>query len=199
MALLPQPPPIRERPRGRAAPLSVFFTSSAPAVLLRMALRLAPRVAGVPASFALFEGMAPLKAGEPSVVAVGGDPLASGFDGQGGEVSVRDKVALCVCFSTQASEDCPMTLAGLYPHAVLAVPNCGEESEAGREGRGLTKDARVGDDAKESAQHEIGEGIRPIAGQHRLEPSTIARMFLRIGPVRVNQHVDVKEYHAKRP
>ena len=80
--------------------------------------------------------MTPAQALEAGVVAIRGDPLATGFDRQGSEVGVGDQWAARPALATQTGKDVPVTDARADDDAVGPVEECGSEGERFVEFRG---------------------------------------------------------------
>ena len=62
--------------------------------------------------------MAPAQPGEPAEIPIGGDPLASGLDGERGQVRVGYEVPLRAGGQAEPLEDFPVTGAGRDNHGI---------------------------------------------------------------------------------
>ena len=73
--------------------------------------------------------MTPAQRAESGVVAIGRDPLTAGFDREGREVRVRDKVAARAGLLANVAEDLPVTLARRDDDGVRLLAKRVAESE----------------------------------------------------------------------
>lgn len=64
------------------------------------------------------QGMAPDQTGKPGVVPIRGDPLATVFDGQGGEPGIGDQVALGAGRPAEPGKDLPVPVAWRHADAI---------------------------------------------------------------------------------
>jgi len=143
--------------------------------------------------------MAPGESRETRVVAIRGHPFASRFQGEGGEVGVRDHAAPDAALAAVAGEDLPVSRAGCEHDGVRVVSNLGREGERVLERRGLAEDPGMGDDADEGAQDELSDAIGRIGREHVLKPVAVAWVVDGVFTMRVDEDVNVRQQHPFRP
>jgi len=88
-------------------------------------------------------------------IGVGGDPLAAGFDGQGGQVGIRNQVAPGLGFPAEAGEDPPVTAARRKKDTVRLTPEALNESKSLLEWRRWVEDPRMGNDSQKPTQDQV--------------------------------------------
>ena len=100
--------------------------------------------------------MPPAQTVEAAEVAVRGDPLAAGFDGERSEVGIRDEIALRAGVDAQSLEDLPVSRTRGQQNGIRLHSKRIGEGEGSLDRRGRREHARVGGDADEPAQNELG-------------------------------------------
>ncbi len=143
--------------------------------------------------------MAPTQTLEPGEVAVCGDPLATGFDGEGRQVGVGDEVSPGAGIKAQPFEEAPVPRSGVDHEGVWRSPKGVDERQRDRHGTGDFEDSRMGHDTDEPAQDDRREAewfVRPDGGG---EPVAISLVVRRVRPRGVDEDIDVDEDQRSVP
>src|SRR5687767_14755694 len=94
---------------------------------------------------------------ETAVVAVRGDPFASGLDREGGEIRVGNEIAAGAGLRAEVGEDRPVARARCEDGSVRLGAKHLAEVERLRERCRPREHLRVRDDSYETAEHELGD------------------------------------------
>src|SRR5680860_349058 len=141
------------------------------------------------------ERMVPAQARPTTEAAVRGGQLGTGRDRQGGDPRVGDSVTAGASATAEVGEDVPG--APRARHDLTAgVAHDGVHQRYGTvERQGFGENARVGHDADEPGQADVGDGERRRPVHQVLPPRAPGLVALRGLVVGVHEDVDVRQDH----
>ena len=127
---------------------------------------------------------------------VGGNPFAVRFDGHRGKPDIRNQIACRGKRSAQIREDLPMAGTGRNNMAIGLLANLPHELKCPTNWTGRREYARMGHNAKETAQHLVADAVRLAAFDDFLNPLPITHMIHRVFAMGLYEHMDIGQNHA---
>ena len=124
------------------------------------------------------------------------NPFTATLDRQSSKICVRYQVAPDFCVPIESRKYLPMPGAWADWNTVGLAPDHVRERKRLVRRAGEGENARMGDDAEESAQRQIGYGECLVPGKHGLKPRPARSVFLGVVTIRRNKYVYVRQDHC---
>lgn len=102
-------------------------------------------------------------------------------------------------FEADSRENRPVTRTGAHRLAMRLSEQIVAERENLLDRAGLSEYARIGRNPRHRAQRQGRHAKAPVPKDDPVEPAFADRVARRIGAKRVDQHIDVRQDHGRRP
>src|SRR5690606_24262632 len=145
------------------------------------------------------KGVTPVQTRKAAEISISRYPLTTAFYRQCCKKSIRDKVPSCAGRFAQVGEDCPVAISWHHDHCIWLLPDLPGESQGVSNITGRSKHAGMRHNTQETAQDNVTDCIGSALVYDILEPCAIGIVIRRVGAMRVNEHVDVTQYHRLVP
>ncbi len=134
---------------------------------------------------------------ESRVVAIRGNPLAAGFDGQGGKPGVLRDVSRGLGILAQGLENRPVTLAGHNHRREGLFEDNATKLESVIQGAGTGKNPSMGTNADDAGEHLRCDAVSRWPIDLRFQPCLVSRMILGVRAKGVDQYIDVAQDQSR--
>lgn len=141
--------------------------------------------------------MAPLEAGESTVVPVGRYPLTSGFDGESRQIGIGNQIPLYAARTAEPCENIPMPGAGRNDDAAGPIPDRCRELQCSLHGGRCPENPRVGDYTQKAAQNKVRDPVGGLSPYCCLQPPAVLLVIDRILTKRIYENVDIGKDHLR--
>ena len=143
--------------------------------------------------------VAPAKAGESCIVSISGYPFDAGLNGECREISIRNQVAARVHCLAETDKYFPMAWAWGNRNAVGAIPNLRHKIKSRLQGSGFLENTWMCHNSEEAGQYKIRHTISCVAVNDACQPFSIAIVTSGVGPMGVDENVNVDENQGWAP
>ena len=134
---------------------------------------------------------------ESRVVAIRGDPFATGLDGQSRKPGVLRHVSRGLGIPAQGLEYRPVTFAGHNHRREGLSEDNATKLESVIQGAGTCKNPPMGTDADDASEHLRCDAVSRWPIDRRFQPCLVSRMILGVRTKGVDQYIDVAQDQSR--